>query len=601
MSTYVIPANTRSDPIPAGANSIVQVTGSYSALDYTQNSIADIANGQATWTTLSLTSGRAIANEKILVRVITGATSVTISTISAATQDDKDVFITPVGVNSGGATNNVGGGQALTFTPQVADGHTPVSLVDTQAPVNPGEVFPNWVTGIGPNVNVQSFFNNTAFPFSSSVTQEFHYESPQFTALGVLQGGTTTTNAVVTGTPFQHDTLIGWTYNNITRGLSTLITANTQSAITHGAIAGQVAGDTIQLLRHDFEFYTQQAFWDGSLGYSFRPISYNVDKTTTLNQLRNVTITAATAANPPVFTTSGNHRFGDNTTSVQVSWVTFSNMTGGTWAGLNGRTFPIRWLSATTFTCDGLQQGSTLGVFTSGTCRALPTLLAAGIVCSSNYGYAIGTGSQTLVNFKPGLTEFFGDDNGDLVVSLRPIAAGVGTFGRNSILRMYSSSGNPGVSLSVAATDVNALSFINFDAAGANAKTGMYYSRAPVSGTGGGGALIIGGAFGRGGCVVANNNGGNGAGTDNFVAVQNAAATGDIFVSYLSDNVTKKVRIDSTGQIFGPGGTLIGSLTALTNNAAAQTATLTNAPVAGNPTKWIPINDNGTIRNIPAW
>ena len=40
---------------------------------------------------------------------------------------------------------------------------------------------------------------------------------------------------------------------------------------------------------------------------------------------------------------------------------------------------------------------------------------------------------------------------------------------------------------------------------------------------------------------------------------------------------------------------------ALTNNAAAQAATITNGPAAGNPTKWIPINDNGTIRNIPAW
>lgn len=29
--------------------------------------------------------------------------------------------------------------------------------------------------------------------------------------------------------------------------------------------------------------------------------------------------------------------------------------------------------------------------------------------------------------------------------------------------------------------------------------------------------------------------------------------------------------------------------------------TITNAPAAGNPTKWIPINDNGTTRYIPAW
>jgi hypothetical protein len=40
---------------------------------------------------------------------------------------------------------------------------------------------------------------------------------------------------------------------------------------------------------------------------------------------------------------------------------------------------------------------------------------------------------------------------------------------------------------------------------------------------------------------------------------------------------------------------------ALTNGAGVATGTLTNAPAAGNPTKWIPINDNGTTRYIPAW
>jgi len=41
--------------------------------------------------------------------------------------------------------------------------------------------------------------------------------------------------------------------------------------------------------------------------------------------------------------------------------------------------------------------------------------------------------------------------------------------------------------------------------------------------------------------------------------------------------------------------------TAYTNNAAAAVATLTNAPIAGNPTKWVPVNDNGTIRSAPLW
>lgn len=40
---------------------------------------------------------------------------------------------------------------------------------------------------------------------------------------------------------------------------------------------------------------------------------------------------------------------------------------------------------------------------------------------------------------------------------------------------------------------------------------------------------------------------------------------------------------------------------ALTNGAGVAAGTLLNAPSAGNPTKWIGINDNGTTRYIPAW
>mgnify|MGYP001566741902 CR=1 FL=1 len=40
---------------------------------------------------------------------------------------------------------------------------------------------------------------------------------------------------------------------------------------------------------------------------------------------------------------------------------------------------------------------------------------------------------------------------------------------------------------------------------------------------------------------------------------------------------------------------------ALTDGAGVATGTLLTAPAAGNPTKWIGINDNGTTRYIPAW
>jgi len=48
-------------------------------------------------------------------------------------------------------------------------------------------------------------------------------------------------------------------------------------------------------------------------------------------------------------------------------------------------------------------------------------------------------------------------------------------------------------------------------------------------------------------------------------------------------------------------GNLIDSSVGLTNGAGASAGTLLNAPTAGNPTKWVPIDDNGTTRYIPAW
>jgi hypothetical protein len=64
---------------------------------------------------------------------------------------------------------------------------------------------------------------------------------------------------------------------------------------------------------------------------------------------------------------------------------------------------------------------------------------------------------------------------------------------------------------------------------------------------------------------------------------------------------------DSTAMSLLTGGLTVGTTTlltssvALSNGAGAGAGTISNAPAAGNPTKWIPINDNGTIRHIPSW
>ncbi len=46
---------------------------------------------------------------------------------------------------------------------------------------------------------------------------------------------------------------------------------------------------------------------------------------------------------------------------------------------------------------------------------------------------------------------------------------------------------------------------------------------------------------------------------------------------------------------------MIGSKTTYNNGAGAGAGTIANAPAAGNPTKWIPVDDAGTTRYIPAW
>lgn len=60
-------------------------------------------------------------------------------------------------------------------------------------------------------------------------------------------------------------------------------------------------------------------------------------------------------------------------------------------------------------------------------------------------------------------------------------------------------------------------------------------------------------------------------------------------------------RLQVNGSLSISDATMIRTYTAFGNGAGAGAGTLTNAPAAGDPTKWIPINDNGTVRHIPAW
>lgn len=84
--------------------------------------------------------------------------------------------------------------------------------------------------------------------------------------------------------------------------------------------------------------------------------------------------------------------------------------------------------------------------------------------------------------------------------------------------------------------------------------------------------------------------------------LQGVALTSPASGQLLSYNGTVWVNTGVvTADLTNNTGRLIDSSVSLTDGAAVALGTLTNAPVAGDPTKWIPIDDNGTTRYIPAW
>lgn len=94
--------------------------------------------------------------------------------------------------------------------------------------------------------------------------------------------------------------------------------------------------------------------------------------------------------------------------------------------------------------------------------------------------------------------------------------------------------------------------------------------------------------------------------TGHITSAGNAAVLGSFTSAQLAAALTNETG--SGVALFAAAGTELGIATAMVksantfnNGAAAGEGTLLNAPAAGNPTKWIPIDDNGTIRYLPAW
>ena len=100
--------------------------------------------------------------------------------------------------------------------------------------------------------------------------------------------------------------------------------------------------------------------------------------------------------------------------------------------------------------------------------------------------------------------------------------------------------------------------------------------------------------------------------TAGFFGLNFNATTGVLGLSRSSDGVINFTYDSTTGVMLintitaslyqtSNAASIVRSTVNLTNGAGVGAGTITTAPSAGNPTKWIGINDNGTIRYVPAW
>lgn len=71
--------------------------------------------------------------------------------------------------------------------------------------------------------------------------------------------------------------------------------------------------------------------------------------------------------------------------------------------------------------------------------------------------------------------------------------------------------------------------------------------------------------------------------------------TGPTFITPVLGNAS------ATNMTLGNASALVRTSVALNNGSGVGLGTLTNAPTAGDPSKWVSIDDNGTIRKVPTW
>lgn len=290
--------------------------------------------------------------------------------------------------------------------------------------------------------------------------------------------------------------------------------------------------------------------------------------------------------------------------------------------------FPGASLGGNTFTGQEISQGLTgtsPGWYAQITGDSVPRVrigLNASDVASAAFGS--GSGARDLFLERAGAAELrFGTgavDTGPVAQSLsmqNTLAGGTsnvagadftikgsqgkGTGAGGSIIFQTAAAGGSGTTVNALATALTIDSTKLATFAGAATVAGLLTASAGLTvansqaTTIGSGGMVIAGRIGFNqaatGDVVTNS-----AGRIGFVSSTDPTQAPDTYFSRFGAGV-----MQSNGAFYANAATPFGTKTTATNGAAAQVATMTNGPAAGNPTKWMPFDDNGTTRYVPMW
>jgi hypothetical protein len=319
-------------------------------------------------------------------------------------------------------------------------------------------------------------------------------------------------------------------------------------------------------------------------------LSGNVTITGTLN-VPSIEFTGASAATPPQMTVGG------------VTLATWNNGGGGgdvwenTFLGYKaGNAFAT---SSTGYANTVVGKGAGLllnGNAPNAASNVFLGYAAGAAVVTGSFNTFVGTAagttytgsSATFLGYHAGVNALGANNTfvGNLTGRSGGAANGISNTAVGDSALTVLSTGNSNAAFGISTLEANTTG-------GNNSALGSFALRTNISGSGNVGVGYFAGAYetGSNALYIDNQNRTNTAGDK----------AGAIIYGTFNATPSSQTITFNVGTITHGSTTLMATSVALTNGAAAQTGTLTNAPTAGNPTKWVPINDNGTTRYVPAW